>query len=868
MHSLAEEEPGEGGPGPTHERLVEHTAWLRALARRLVVDPNAADDLAQEACSAALERPRAASPSRAWLAAVLQNLLRHRRRGDARRAERERCTARAEALPGTAEVVERAAICNELAQAVMELPEPFRATVLMRFFDDLPQREIARRTGVPVATVNSRLQRGLARLRARMDAAHGGDRAAWSAALVVLVAGQGPGPNLARIPLLGAALVKTQVKVALATVALVLALAGWAGVAWMRTDAPADPAAATPAAAGGDPTVAAEVERVAPDGGGARAELPGEARDAEATAAPSTAATGTVYGASASPLAGIEVGFFPSDGADGDWRATSGPDGRFELRVPPAPGRIRAIDPAWATLRVGLFEPGALAPVVVVAPRARFTGEVRDDSGRAVEGARVELRLPDGFDRRFRAVLDASRPALRAAATGLDGDFELSNAFLVDGAELVTIHHAFAPDRRSAPVVPEAHLSITLAAPPVGTTTLEGEVRAPSGLPVAGAWVTLGGRTVATDRDGGFRFELGEPEPARRIVALAPGHLPGVFEPSATGPWPRFVTVLLGGEPLEVSGRVVDAGGAPRAGVRVWVDDPERFGRVGEDDALVEFLLGGGVTDEELEARFLDEDDELDVEAFLAARQELASPGWGWVATGGDGRFTLRGLQPRSYRVALFDPATLARAVHGPVAAGSHELSLELAHELAPLAGTVCFADGTPAAGARVGTLRRAMRIERDDGSSTSYDADGPAATVNDDGTFELGPVARDGLRLVVSGEGLRTRAARLETLGDPPRLVAERLDEPARAHVRVELGDAEWADAFALLDAGGEPVQLLRTRGTERRSARSAELVDGLSEALGVVATARWIAFYRDGAEVERYGLELQAGELNLLRY
>ena len=69
-----------------------------------------------------------------------------------------------------------------LADAVLGLDEPFRDVVLLRFYEDKPQREIAKLLQVPVATVNSRLTRALSRLRARLDGQHGGDRSAWVAA--------------------------------------------------------------------------------------------------------------------------------------------------------------------------------------------------------------------------------------------------------------------------------------------------------------------------------------------------------------------------------------------------------------------------------------------------------------------------------------------------------------------------------------------------------------------------------------------------------------------------------------------------------------------------------------------------------------
>ena len=65
--------------------------------------------------------------------------------------------------------------------AVLTLAEPYRATVLLRFFEGLPPRLIAARLGVPVATVHSRLQRALAQLRHQLDHDFAG-RPQWLAA--------------------------------------------------------------------------------------------------------------------------------------------------------------------------------------------------------------------------------------------------------------------------------------------------------------------------------------------------------------------------------------------------------------------------------------------------------------------------------------------------------------------------------------------------------------------------------------------------------------------------------------------------------------------------------------------------------------
>ncbi len=172
---------------PDISHLLEQSNWLRALARRLVADSNQADDLVQDTWVSALESgPSGDLPVRGWIATVLRNgAARHRRRDDDR-AHREQAVARTEPTPSAHEVVERAALHSDVVQAVLGLEEPFRTAILLRFFEQRSYAEIARQTGTTKATVNSRITRGIERLRRRLDRAYGGDRKAWVIALVPL----------------------------------------------------------------------------------------------------------------------------------------------------------------------------------------------------------------------------------------------------------------------------------------------------------------------------------------------------------------------------------------------------------------------------------------------------------------------------------------------------------------------------------------------------------------------------------------------------------------------------------------------------------------------------------------------------------
>ena len=174
--------------------LQEHQGFLQRIARQLVGE-DGADDLVQDAWVAALERPAesVASP-RGWLVRVLSNRRASNLRGQERRRARERSAAREEALPDVADVQVRLELVQRVAAAVEALPDTYREVVFLSAYKDCKPQEIARRLGVPVQTVYTRLRRGRALLRERLDETYDGDRSAWSRALLPFA---GPGPWIA-----------------------------------------------------------------------------------------------------------------------------------------------------------------------------------------------------------------------------------------------------------------------------------------------------------------------------------------------------------------------------------------------------------------------------------------------------------------------------------------------------------------------------------------------------------------------------------------------------------------------------------------------------------------------------------------------
>jgi RNA polymerase sigma-70 factor (ECF subfamily) len=102
---------------------------------------------------------------RPYLYRALRNTALNLRRGEARAQEREAKAALFEAPPG----LESQAL--ELAAALQELPDEQRQAVVLKVWGGLTFEEIAGVADVPANTAASRYRYGLARLRARLDAA-------------------------------------------------------------------------------------------------------------------------------------------------------------------------------------------------------------------------------------------------------------------------------------------------------------------------------------------------------------------------------------------------------------------------------------------------------------------------------------------------------------------------------------------------------------------------------------------------------------------------------------------------------------------------------------------------------------------------
>jgi len=149
---------------------------LRRLGFLLTGDWGEAEELAQEAMArtfAVWSRVRRYRQPAAYARKVLLN----RHRSLLRRAVVEARHVLATRSPvGASHEPDLSGDDLLLWQALGRLPARQRAAIVLRYYLDLSEAEVARQLGVPVGTVKSLVHRGLARLRDRLGVEYAGER--------------------------------------------------------------------------------------------------------------------------------------------------------------------------------------------------------------------------------------------------------------------------------------------------------------------------------------------------------------------------------------------------------------------------------------------------------------------------------------------------------------------------------------------------------------------------------------------------------------------------------------------------------------------------------------------------------------------
>jgi len=594
------------------ETLLQHREWVRALARSLYFDRNRADDVEQETWRIALERPPCHAASlRAWFATAVRSAAGSAGRKERTRSARESAVVPRAHSPSPEDSVAAAELQTKLARAVLDLDEPYRTAVVLRYFDGLEATEIAARLSVPVETVRTRLKRAIELLRKRMEVEIGGDRDAWCLLLVGVRVGRGkPIARVAAGTSGAAAALGGGAVMAAGTKALAVAVVLATGVVWwLASDhgrpRPVDRSSGVQST----PVTVDRGTRVAP-----------RAHPDEVSATPPAAPTaprlqGHVVDAEGKPAAGVRVTLIPeqlpggrpvdlaggataTSAASRDVRTDA--NGAFSAEPLPAPGVASALalrdDGAMGI--VPAIRPGEDVVVTLFAPASLF-GRVTDSAGAVVDQVNVRV-----------GCLVDTASFVRETQTAADGTYRVTGIPLAVGdafsaAQVVFSADGFAPtlvpvtspETRFAPGA-ERRLDARL----VRGASLTGVVAdAETGSPVGGASVVL----VSEEGRMGFRLSRGRsienpfaPRTLSTLQSAADGtfrveHLP-VADIHSSGSRLGFVRVMKEGyaasesdvraasdgatidvritlrHTATISGRVVDKSGKPVAALSVW----------------------------------------------------------------------------------------------------------------------------------------------------------------------------------------------------------------------------------------------------------------------------------------------------------
>lgn len=590
--------------------LLRHAQFARGVAKALLFDGDRAEDAVQDAWLQALQKPpRDRAKAGGWFAQVARNFALRRLRGDARRLARERAAAMSEVDSGSADAAEasdRAAALRAVTDAVLELGEPYRGTVLRRYYEGASPRAIAAATGVPVATVKSRLQRALAELRHRLDRQRPGQSRAFALALFGFVRPEGAAAAVALGVKTGVWLVKAKTAVA-AALAVLGAIGAW--LFWSDSGAPAR----------GDVERGAEVRAVAgapvlssPAGRAPEVEREPAASPSSAPAPASPAEAADAEPEELLPAGVLEVEVvFASDGGPGAdvgvklWPVgLRNPFGKVRRGVTDERGIARF--EGVPTVRVGIYADRRASEFV---------------EPRAGEGTRVRLTVAPGMTIRGKVLDEADRPVagariwLSSYGNDSDGNWvaradEAGRFELRDVGEFGYCIAAGAPGRPTSGTLRVQGLigetqEVALRLHGAGCT-VSGRVADASGQPVAGAFVQLQAKSVATDgfakrgqslglppcleqrtgSDGTFSWSevpAGPFEVEVRADGLAAGKAAGIAAPES----PVDLAIQLEDD-VRVVGRILDPAGRPAAEAMVAV------GPYGELAASMSYTLDDG----------------------------------------------------------------------------------------------------------------------------------------------------------------------------------------------------------------------------------------------------------------------------------
>ena len=160
----------EGDERALSELYDRYARPVYATGVRLLRDPHLAEELVQDAFTNVWRAAASFDPDRASFTTWLYRLTRNRATDLNRKRRVRPLLAREEPLRDISGGPEPEASVDgwDVARALSRIPSQHREVLTLAYFEGLSQREISRRTGVPLGTIKSQTTAALKRLRQAM----------------------------------------------------------------------------------------------------------------------------------------------------------------------------------------------------------------------------------------------------------------------------------------------------------------------------------------------------------------------------------------------------------------------------------------------------------------------------------------------------------------------------------------------------------------------------------------------------------------------------------------------------------------------------------------------------------------------------
>jgi RNA polymerase sigma-70 factor, ECF subfamily len=147
---------------------------LKSFMMRRGASPEQAEDLVQEAMISVWTKAGLYNPDKGsvltWVFTIAKNLRIDRIRKEASMPLAELIDYDAPSdEPGHDEMLMRRQESQQVARALTEIPPEQKQVLMLSFVEDMPQMEIARRLGLPLGTVKSRMRLAYMRLRKTLE---------------------------------------------------------------------------------------------------------------------------------------------------------------------------------------------------------------------------------------------------------------------------------------------------------------------------------------------------------------------------------------------------------------------------------------------------------------------------------------------------------------------------------------------------------------------------------------------------------------------------------------------------------------------------------------------------------------------------